>query len=224
MKAILAIVLTIKVLMSSVVGQNNNFYQSGNELFSKVRQGQTLVYEQIEGSPYFNKEFLEGKLFLIDGAMYQIPLRYNIFESSMEYKRNDTVLFVADKKVKSSIIGLDTFIRSKFKIGNNIQNTYFQVMVNGNFKLLKRNQIQFCEREPNIGYNTPKPERFEKMADEYFLLSSDSVAQRFLNEKDFKKRFPELFEKIAPYIMEKKLKFTREKDLLLIFRKINGLR
>jgi len=65
--------------------KNSDFYRSGNFLLKELAQNNNL---EIEGNPYLNKKFEEGKILFKNGNEYSTLIRLNMGTQKFEIKNS----------------------------------------------------------------------------------------------------------------------------------------
>lgn len=182
---------------------------------------------RIEGSMYLDDDFKLGELILIDdshkdGAFY----RYNVYSNEMEIiEEKDTLAIISPERIKYLKFYDGTFIFTKFKNKKEINRGYFELLSNGNFRLLLRRIAIF---EP---YNPPytalhsgsEYDRFI-IFKSYYLQKNGSPAIKIRKNKHYilsilKDRRKEL----EKYIKQNKLKLRKDTDLINLISYYNSL-
>jgi len=94
MKLLSLLFLILIISATKVFAQSNNihypdeFFKFGN-VVSESSRG-IIEEKDIEGSPYLNKEFVEGTIYTNQKNQYNnIPIRYNIYTDELEYRTPD---------------------------------------------------------------------------------------------------------------------------------------
>ena len=95
-------------------------------------------YIKVSGNPYVDKEFQKGDIIFSDSVVVKdIPLRLNFYTDNIEFKKNDTILALANpEKIDRISFGYRNFIFSLYKEGVFTKKGYFEVLADGQTKLL----------------------------------------------------------------------------------------
>jgi hypothetical protein len=133
---------------------------SGNDLFSQrgvvdVMREVNLVaarnsigglsYEDIEGSPYYTDEFIDGTIYLKNGNSATLPLRYNLLQDEIEFHRDKQILWITKSAVIHVQYGQELLIPESFS-ENPGKTTYFFAHEKGKYDLYIRKQVNFSPR------------------------------------------------------------------------------
>lgn len=217
------LVVTILLAIISVVSfsqQRLDFSGNGemnqtSGYFTKYATGDK--YADIDGSPYYNDDWLEGTINLKNNVILKIDkFRYDVYEEKLIFLKDETPLYFANPEdIKSFTVGEAKFI----KLSNNIKDDYYEVLFEGEkLKLLKDYDCNFAEGKETDGINPATRDRY-KISSDYFLKLGDNEPIKFkLSEKAVVNTAGEKKESVKNYIKENKLNCKEEEDLIEIFK------
>ena len=186
-------------------------------------------YGDIEGSPYYFKDWVIGKLMRNDALIYEnVELNYNGYSKSFEVRNGEKMveldggLFlrvdvdVSDNPEQADLIPSDEFafqrdIHPKFK------DEFLVVMcVSGDVMLLKQFSVNIAKHTvQNVGaavdFKRFNPSRL------YYLQTLDGIE---LLKTSKKKSVLEIFnsDAVSEYVKVNRLKFDKEEDLIELVR------
>lgn len=166
--------------------------------------------ELIEGTPYYDDNFLPGTFTLEGKEPTNVFLRYNVVEEQMEIKTElngeETYMLPVNTKAKYQI-GKDNYGFRNLRIDGSLVKGYFKEHYNGE-KVSLYEKIIASTSEPvkaQTAYQKDKPARIV-MDERYFLvLDNGKVEEVRLKSKDFKKALPDS-KAVNSYLSDNKVK------------------
>lgn len=203
-----------------VVDGSAGFLQSFDfNKFKSPEKGKNIAYDDIQGTPYFNKQYENLK---VDGFKEVVLARYNMYSDEVEFMRGDDVLSFPQTKEYSNI----QFVNSKQALlwldGDGDQSGYFFILSNGKNKLVRKNKVKFTDMKPAAtSYSETSPAKFTNMPVTYFILTEKNEMVPLKNTKEIANYFPAQKEKINTFIKANKIKTEKEQDLLKLQNFIN---
>lgn len=217
--------LMVIVCPLQIAAQSGN--ESINELYFQKNINAKYVintgYEDMDGTPYLTKDFIDSKIFFTEGRVYQIPLRYNIFEQSMEYMEGSTIYAISNPETFKKIeMGKQIFVyfynRKKPK-----KSSYFELLVNGKSLLLLRRETSYRDAVPAKAMEDAKPPRFFRRTDEYYIVDLNKVPFQIKNKKSFAGVYQDKKREIEKFIKKEKISPKKKKDLIQLVEYYNSL-
>jgi len=190
-----------------------------NELMSEVRtrnarEGTSgLSYGEIEGSPYFSDEFIDGKVYLKSGKSAAIPIRYNLYTDEVEFMRDGMVHDLIKDDVK--------YIEQGEEVIYQENSTYYFSQESGKFSLYIKKRVSFHDKVSARAYYDPEPAKFKRDMDEYYLKEENKPAREIKNKKTLQEMLGEN-EAALDFIKKSKIKATKAEDLLELVRFLNA--
>lgn len=178
-----------------------------------------IAYASILGDPYYSNEFTQSTVFLINGDSSIVPLRYDLYIDEMEFKQNNKTLWLNKKEVASIIYGSEKLISCDMKEKDKF--LYFSVITEGDYTLLRRQNVNLLSAEKLKGFSDAKPIRFESVPIEYFVKINDLLPTIILTKKDLKK----LVADNAPareFFKKEKIKPGKKDDLVKLVEFLNA--
>lgn len=186
-----------------------------------IQNPKYLTENQIAGNPYFNKEFISGNILKINGAeIKDIPLRYNIFTNNFEFFKDHAAQnIVAPSEINKIILDGHTFIYTRYMTSKNIKYSYFQVITNGKYQLLKMHKVVFKRvEEKDTGWDSS---RFVSAAPNYYLRYGDGLAHLIDSQKKLIKTLQPIQQKVIEFIQEEKINTKNENKLIELLELVN---
>lgn len=218
--------LVILVILGSVIvakGQtDNNMY---NDLAPKIKTIEPFTQKQIKLSKvnhYLEKEWQGGLIQLEDDRKVNgYLLRYNIFTDQIELKS-----IIDPTPVKIIAIGKQKFVYSDFLIDEgSIGSGYFEVIVNGDCKLLKRRYIRNNDQDYRVSkiLGTSSAAPATTVIKEYFIKKG--VEPAVLLDKTKSSILSNLSDKeiFNDYMQKKFIVIVSESKLIEFITKYNTL-
>jgi hypothetical protein len=190
---------------------------NSGEYFSNFKD-----YSEIKGSPYLNSEFLDGKIITDDDKVVEGKFRYNIYVDEIELIYKEKILSISKPiKIKAFYIGDKKLVYTNYPDGLITKAGFMIELVQGEFTLLSKKKVEFCQQDKPQPYSTQKPDRFEKREDMFFLSFSNGSIQRIDSRKSLIKKFPELEKRLMNYA-DRRINFHKEVDLIKLVNYINS--
>jgi hypothetical protein len=186
----------------------------------ELRELTNKKYSDIEGSPYYTDEFIISRVYLKSGNYSTIPLRYDLFQDQMEFKKDQTVLWVVKKDIKYIRYGNEMIFVSS-PDGDTSKLGYFFLKDNGKYLLFYKRIVNYLPLVPAKGYSDIKPDRFDHPYDEIFIKEGDNPARKIKTKKELLAFFKN--EKTAlDFIEKEKIKPDNIEDLHKLVSFLNG--
>ena len=222
---LLILLSSISIFSQEIIAEKtyNEFIRLNNE---RSIGNHLLTENDITGSPYLNQEFMIGSLLTTDNVLYKdIPMRYNIYNDDMEFKTgDDNYLAISNPKtMKEFRIGDDLFIYTYKKNKKGEPSGYYQVLDNGNTKLLLQYNITFVDKTEPEPYKSAQPPKFQKNVNTYFFKIGSTEPQQVSKKKDIETIFGEKSNLILDFVKKQKIKLNEEIDLVKLAEYINAL-
>ncbi len=195
-------------------------------LFSEINNNKTdeFKYSEIIGSPYLVDEFITSKIYFSKDSVFEIKLRYNIYENTMEFKHNKVVYAFSNPEIieKLTISG-NLFIYYYDKIKKK-KSSYFQVLVSGNCRLLCQKRLKYEPKEGGNGIEGAKPAQFVNLSDKLFLSIENNPPILIKSKKTIKEVLKKHKTKISNYIKKEKISHRDVDDLTKLIKFYNTLK
>jgi len=200
----------------------------GHSLFSQVTAGEFidevnaikarnsaggLSYGDIQGSPYYTEEFMEGTVYLKNGTAVSLPLRYDLYLDEVEFLRESRTYWVIKNEVEYIELGEESIYPE-----NSI---YYFSKETGRYSLYIRKKVSFVPKVPPQGYAEEIPDRFDREIDEYYLKEENMPAREIRNKKGLLAMLED-DEAALDFIKKSKTKANRLEDLLELVRFLNS--
>ena len=180
-----------------------------------------IDYEEVEGSPYYNKEFAEGIIFLTDTTAVKVPVRYNIFTNEMEYQWKEFTYVIGEpQSLKKIVIGGSTFVYVPFIE----KGSYVELLAFGKCNLVQKRSVRYKPAEgPKPIEGTGKSAEFVAEPDLFYIAVGHSEALEISGIKMVTDAFPDQKDKIAGFIKSEKIRRANRENLIKIVTYYNSL-
>lgn len=178
-------------------------------------------YIDIKGSPFFNDEFIVGRLKLRNGKTYEGPLRYDIYSDQIEFKTENGEIYAVQNPEIIERISLN---KSEFIcIGeeNDFPKGIYEVLGTGKYVLYEKHMVELKDRVPPKPYVDAKPATFTKKASAFFLLNPNGEVIPLNSKKDLAALNQE--KGVGDYLKKNKLKTSDKDDVLKLVEFLNSL-
>ena len=227
MKKMYAKILTLAFILStifissqvttSIVSEAARF----NRFMNSVKSAKfgSIPYDEIEGNPFFNKNFLAAK---VESATNPIPARYNMFTDSIEMINDGTIYELPKTSAYSKI----SFIASRENfvyLNHGVEaNGYYLLLADGKNRLLKKLKTEFRDAVPALNsFTQATPARFENLPAEYFIQTGENLVKIPRKQNEFYKIFGDNKNEVESFVKKQKLKVNQELDLIRLVQFLN---
>jgi hypothetical protein len=210
--------------LSYDIREQMDFYNS-NKLISGEWKN-VLTEDQIEGSPYLNKEFENGTVYTVQRQQYNdIPLRYNIYNDNLEFKTpdNEIMALSAPEIVEKAVVGNNILTYSAYLMANKTKKGFFLILEEGKASLYAKPAVAFQVATEPAAYKDAEPAKFVKKSDEYYIRIGAGQAVIVSSKKDLIAAFPDNRDKIESFISKNKIKTNKPEGLKEVVKFYNSL-
>lgn len=188
--------------------------------FSHVKRaekgGLEVDYSEVNGSPYFEEDFMKGKIVLNSGKAYEGPMRLNQYTEMVEIKTDDGTIFTIQEADEISYIMIGN---RKFVYRPDPEDLYHTIamesLYEGDFSLFQLRSTRFQAAEPAQAYSDSQPARFIRNNDRFFLLHADGYSE-IKSKKSLLNILEDKKEEMKSYIRTENLDVRVPADLVRI--------
>ncbi|UAB81646.1 hypothetical protein INR76_02485 [Marixanthomonas sp. SCSIO 43207] len=236
MKKIIVFVTALFFSVNSIYSQN---YTSKDvniftELNTRVKTDNSFIdYDDVQGSPYLNDKFLEGKVYRNDSILSNtVSLRYNIFDDQIEVKdpsieKNDGYgTLLKTYEISAEILFEQyKYYRNFRNPSSNAVGSYLQVIKEGkSYTLLKKHEVVFNPKEPyKSPYDTGKDAEFKKNQYYYVLDSENNFTELPDRKSRLSKIFNEKGKKLKSFVSRNNINLKEEEGILRVFSYLDNI-
>jgi hypothetical protein len=191
-----------------------------NEFFDSFRSKQ---YENAPGekadytgSPYENNDFVEGEIYTIRQEHFDsIPLRYNIYQDKMEFRKPTGEIFNIDPPefADTVVIKGSKYIYYPFRTGGRTSKGFFKMITNGQPVLLGKLNVTFRAGELPGGYKDAVPASFVRMDDDYYLAEIPGDAVKIDGKKGILELLSGHAKELEQFMKQNRTRTGKEDDL-----------
>ncbi len=190
-----------------------NFYSVAGEPVSMAK-----YVRVVEGSPYFNTEWMKGIVIMNDGKQYTSPqVKFDLLDNELRFiGRDGKEMIATTNSAFHQITLIDTvqstsytFVHSDAITTSDKKETgWYQVVYNGDISVLKRLKKVISENKP---YGSATVEQRITTASTYMLFTDNKLigVKKF---KDIAGLFPSKKEELSKYISQNKLNGKDDQD------------
>lgn len=181
----------------------------------------------VEGSPYYNPDWMRGSVMLKDSNEYiNILLRLDLIENTVEYIDKTGAQMLATTPIRQlRLVDSSTgksvcFVHSSYIASTNIEPGWFQLLVSGKVSLFKKHVKEVLESKP---YGSATIEQRINTVAHYFLLSGNTFTL-FKKIKDVPALLADKKSELHSRITANKLSGKTDgdfSDLILYYNQLN---
>lgn len=175
----------------------------------------------IEGSPYENKEFIDGVFYQKSATSIETKTRLNYFESNFEFMLNDKTYLVDPTTIDSIIVNDSKYVYKTLDIKGNAKPRIVSVIELGEKNSLFRfTEVEFKSEVKASGYVEPKPASFNWLSPVYiFEINGNCIM--LSNLKKISDLFPEKKNEIKKFIKDNKISKSDPDELKKLLHYLN---
>ena len=217
MKNIIASLLGAAFLFTSVQAQ---FMQDING-----RVVTETTYTDVEGSPYLVSEWNKGIVRSAkDDRVYDgVKMRYDAYKDELEYEQDGKLYRLGPEVAAFSIPTGDAlyeFQRGFPAVGSLTENSFYQVLHDGNTKLLKHHKMNMREEKPYNSATVTK--RFDPTEQLYVLKGGRMYPVKKNDKKGLLKLLSDEKNLMNYIIKEEQLDFKSEGDMVKLLEEYDA--
>ncbi|XOV93644.1 MAG: hypothetical protein ACFHWX_02820 [Bacteroidota bacterium] len=213
-------------ISSCLFGQSQALIGSTQQQFGRQGFFGTLMDTKatnttIDGSPYINENWKQGKLYLQNEVEVDVELlNYNVFEGSLTYVENNREYLISTyTDLKSFTLGNEDFVYLYTDHSKDI----YKLLSDGPIKLLKRYYCRIMLGMDSKGVTVATNDKY-MMNDELYVQKEGLQPEEFkTRKKDLFKLMRDKEDKVEAYIDEMNLNVNKESDLITIFDYYNQI-
>ncbi len=206
----------------NVLAQNErNLKKIQDKVMSEnMHNGNTQRYlspSDIGGSPYLRTDFQKSYILKTNGTeIKDIPLRLNMYRNTMEFCKDGKILEIAfPTEIQRINMSGDIFIYARFMSRNKITHGYFQVLYDGDYKLLKKHNVIL---KPTDSSSSKDSLHFVAQKAQYYLKHGDSMPRLIISRKQLIKLLQPVHQPVIDFINTIKINATDEPKLILLMK------
>ncbi|MEN8121726.1 MAG: hypothetical protein ABFS35_15350 [Bacteroidota bacterium] len=215
----------LMIISLQIFAQVNNTYLDyfREKLRINSKPVKIVDYKDIKGSPYLTDDFVDSKIYFRKDSVFKIPLRYNVFDQSMEYMQNNMVYAISNPEIIEKI-EMDNWAFIYYRNNENIKyNSYYELLVSGKSYLLAKKDIGYREAEPPKPIVESEPAKFFKRKDTYYVVIDGALPALVKNKKVLLEIFKDKEDEIEKFIKKEKISYKKRKDIIRLVEYYNGL-
>jgi hypothetical protein len=177
----------------------------------------------IEGSPYKDKEAVEGTFFQKNRPIIVTDTKLNYFRSNFEFVVEGKTYLVDAATIDSIVVNNTTYFYKVFDIyGKKLPRVIEVVGREKNNLVYKFTEVEFKPEVKAGGYVEPKPARYDWLEPVYlFEIAGNLIV--LTNFKKLTSTFPEKEKEIKKFIKENRIKKDDPNDLKKLLAYISKL-
>ena len=193
-----------------------------NDIYYKnIDSKKTTNYQDVEGSPYLDSQFIDGVFYFKDTTSVKLPLRYNIYSDEMEYQLKGIKYAVGNPQSLNKIV-LD---KSVFVYLPFVQKGgYFELFESGKCFLVQKKMVKLQPAEsPKAIVGVAIPAKFIREHDVFYMVVNHTQVFRVVNMKSVITALQDQKLKIESFIKKENIKNIKSENLSKIVAYYNSL-
>lgn len=176
-----------------------------------------------EGGMYLEPGWAPGSVTLSNNeCIGDILIRYDLYHQQLQFiKDKDTMAFSRPEEASFFILNGEKFIYTDFLNGGIIGKSYFEVLSDGNCKLLLRRIIRY-HLDSDIG-TAGQDDRFVRECEYYLARPGETARPVKASRKTVLSAFSDKEQQVSGFIDANKLKMNDCRDLIKVVDYYNSL-
>ncbi len=219
MKKLLFISLFILFAFASfgqVTGGYHSNFEELKQLSIDVENRNIVDGVYVDGSPYLEKEYINGIFYLKNSKPIESLTRINLFKNNFEFEINKSIRVVDPLSIDSVICNSNVFLYKTFEYeGKTEKRIIKKLYSSGDAILYSFTQIVFKDAVKAEGYVEPKPPTFLRY-DPVTVIEANNIIFPLTNFNKLYKSFPEKAAEIKKFIKDNKISKNDINDLKLL--------
>ncbi len=181
----------------------------------------TATYNDVKGSPFMSKEFIDGQIKLNDGKIYKGPLRYDIYADQVEFKTSGGEIYAVQnpETIESAVIG-DHIFKYLAPEKNKSIKGFYDVLKEGSYTLLEKHQILLKDPQAARPYIEAQPAKFITKESKFYILDATVNYTEIKSKKDLIVSEANT-EKLESFIKKNNIKPSDRNDLIRFVEFLN---
>jgi len=173
-----------------------------------------LEEKDIAGCPFLDRQFQKSYILKTNGVeIKDVPLRFNLYNNNMEFIKDGKILSIEfPSEIQRIKMGDKIFVYARYMKPKNIDNGFFQVLYEGDYQLLRKDQVII--KSPSDKTNPNDSLRFEKLPPQFYLLYGNGMAHLVYSQKKLIKTLQPISQQVIDYIKSNKIDTKDESQLI----------
>jgi len=225
---LIIVIVVIMIILSPLYGQSpdkQSHRLSREQLITQPEPGNTLPASSGSytsrntpsgnpGTAYLDPDFSIGNIEMENGVtITDIPMRYNLYSQQMQYiDGNDTLAIGNPHEIASLQIGNKIFVYTAYICDNELRQGYFELLEEGECRLLKRYFAMFYTKDPGRE-DSDECGIFYRDCNCFLQFGNKPATTVSNKRKNFISAFGNQAESISNLMRTENLKPSREADL-----------
>ncbi|HKJ44165.1 MAG TPA: hypothetical protein VKA27_18855 [Sunxiuqinia sp.] len=182
-------------------------------------------YNDIEGTPFLNRQFIIGEVIVNDSIHYEnVPLRYNIYSDNIEFMNDQKQVLEINNSQSKYQFKFDNHqftVRDYLNYGKTAHGI-LERLVDGKIQLYKKYQVDFALATKAIGFKDAVPNRFVRKDDTYLISAEKELPSAIGSKKALFEKLKSFKSDIEKYAKSRKLNPKKEEDLIQLIQYCNN--
>lgn len=222
--------LTVTYLGAQALPANGQGAGSGMNITDHLliaetrRLSKSEASEPIDGTPYLEDNFQEGKVITTKGVFDAVPLRYNVEGDYVEFKKKD-ITYILDPSPSVKKVSLPTthLVVDNIDVKGKSTYGYYVLLDSGKLTLLmKKKVVLHPAQAPKAIETTGKPARYEKLKDEFFYKLNGGPVTEIVSVKKMLEALTDHSDEVKAFVSEEKIS-KKERELMKLVEYYNQL-
>ncbi len=219
-----------------ISGQDNLYFNRSLQEFASKMQissgnpGYRVIdhkNSQVEGSEYFNEEFMEGDIFTSDKERFTgVPMRFNAYHGEVEVMMPDKTIWTLTNTggIVKIILNSSTLVHRRFITDSGEASGFLVLVYNGKNVLYRRDYKVFLEGKPSNGIVNEIPSKIVSRPAEYYIDTGNGLPRFFKTSRDIAEIVGTHSQEINSFTKKEKINFKKEEDLVKLLFYIDSLK
>ena len=180
--------------------------------------------EPIDGTPYLEADFQEGRIVMTKGVFASIPMRYNVEGDYVEFQRMGvTYILDPSPSVKKVSLQATDLVVDNYNVKGKSTSGFYVLLDSGKLTLLvKKKTILRPATAPKAIETDGKPARYERLGDEFFYKLNGGPVTEIVSVKKMVEVLTDHQDEVKAFVSKEKIS-KKERELVKLVEYYNQL-
>ncbi|HEY5746653.1 MAG TPA: hypothetical protein VIU12_11290 [Chryseolinea sp.] len=180
--------------------------------------------EPIDGTPYLEDDFQEGRIITTKGVFDAIPMRYNVEKDYVEFKQKGvTYILDPSPSVKKVSLPATHLVVDNYNIKGKATAGFYVLLDSGRLTLLMKKKVFLRPAQAPKAIETEgRPARYEAQGDEFFYKLNGGPISEIVSVKKMLEVLTDHQDEVKAFVSKEKIS-KKEPDLIKLVAYYNQL-
>jgi hypothetical protein len=227
---LLSLNLTVTYLGAQALPANGQGAGSGMNITDHLliaetrRLSKSEASEPIDGTPYLEDDFQEGRVVTTKGVFAAVPMRYNVEGDYVEFKQKDvTYILDPSPSIKKVSLHATNLVVDNYNVKGKSVSGFYVLLDSGKLTLLmKKKVILRPAKAPKAIETEGRPARYEELGDEFFYKLDGGPLSEVISVKKLLEVLTDHSDEVKAFVSKERIS-KKEHELVKLVQYYNQL-